>query len=57
MLAAVLLLEHVGQGEAARRLSLAVEGAIADPAVRTPDLGGSGTTQSFTDRVVALARA
>jgi isocitrate dehydrogenase (NAD+) len=57
MLAAVMLLEHLGQTEAAARLSRAIDGAIADPAARTPDLGGTGTTQTFTDRVVSLAHS
>jgi isocitrate dehydrogenase (NAD+) len=53
MLAAVMLLEHVGQSAAAARLTAAVHGALASDAERTGDLGGRGTTSSFTDGVVA----
>ncbi len=56
MLAAVMLLEHVGQAEAAGRLSRAVHGALATPSARTRDLGGEGDTKRFTDEVVARLR-
>jgi isocitrate dehydrogenase (NAD+) len=53
MLAASLLLEHIGQRESGERLRRAVHGALADPAARTRDLGGAGDTKRFTDAVVA----
>lgn len=56
MLAAAMLLEHVGQKTAARRLSGAVERALLDAKNRTVDVGGSATTEVFTRSVIALAR-
>jgi isocitrate dehydrogenase (NAD+) len=55
MLAAVMLLEHIGQVGPARALRDAVAGALRDPDARTADLGGTGTTATFTDRVAGLA--
>jgi isocitrate dehydrogenase (NAD+) len=52
MLSAVMLLEHIGQTDAAERLRRGVHTALADPASRTGDLGGKGNTKTFTDAVV-----
>ncbi len=51
MLSAVMLLEHVGQGEAAARMKRAIHGALGDPATRTRDLGGQANTTTFTDAI------
>ena len=48
---AALMLEHLGEKEAAARLMAAVERVTADPALHTPDLGGSATTRAVTDAV------
>jgi isocitrate dehydrogenase (NAD+) len=53
MLAGAMLLDRMGQRERGQRLEGAVRKAIADGKDLTPDIGGRGTTQSFTDRVVA----
>jgi tartrate dehydrogenase/decarboxylase/D-malate dehydrogenase len=50
---AVLMLEHLGEPVAAARLMAAIERVTADPACRTPDLGGQATTVSVTDALVA----
>jgi isocitrate dehydrogenase (NAD+) len=56
MLAGAMMLERLGQRERGVRLEAAVRRVIAEGRDLTPDLGGKGTTQSFTDRVVgALA--
>ncbi len=39
--------------EASELLIRSVDGALADPARHTPDLGGTNTTQSFGDAIVA----
>ncbi len=57
MLSAALLLDHVGQGEAAARLRRGIEGALARPQTRTGDLGGQAGTEAFTDAVIAAMRA
>jgi isocitrate dehydrogenase (NAD+) len=50
-LAAVQLLEHVGQRESAARMKKALEKALANPTERTKDLGGQSDTKGFTDAV------
>jgi tartrate dehydrogenase/decarboxylase/D-malate dehydrogenase len=47
----VLLLEHLQEGAAAKRLMCAIESATADPALRTRDLGGTATTAQVTQAV------
>jgi 3-isopropylmalate dehydrogenase len=49
--AALMLRMSLGLDDQARRIELAVHGAIAD-GVTTPDLGGSATTASFGDEVL-----
>jgi isocitrate dehydrogenase (NAD+) len=53
MLSAAMLLDHIGQREAASRLRSGTLAAIADPATRTGDVGGSANTEQFTDAVIA----
>jgi tartrate dehydrogenase/decarboxylase/D-malate dehydrogenase len=50
----VMLLEHLGETETARRLMQAVETITADPAMHTRDLGGTATTTQVTAAVCAL---
>jgi tartrate dehydrogenase/decarboxylase/D-malate dehydrogenase len=47
----VMLLEHLGEAEAARRVMAAVEHATANPSLHTRDLGGSATTAQVTRAV------
>jgi tartrate dehydrogenase/decarboxylase / D-malate dehydrogenase len=44
----VMLLEHLGEREAARRLMAAIEKVTADPSLHTRDLGGRATTADVT---------
>jgi tartrate dehydrogenase/decarboxylase / D-malate dehydrogenase len=53
----VLLLEHLGQTEAARRVMRAIEQVTANPKLHTRDLGGSATTREVTEAVCAQIRA
>ena len=53
MLAGAMMLDRLGQRERALRLERAVRQVIEAGRDLTPDLGGSGSTSSFTDRVVA----
>ena len=48
---AVLMLEHLGEDEAARKLMRAIEDATADRSLHTRDLGGSATMAQVTDAV------
>jgi len=54
---AVMMLEHLGENAAAARLMKAIERVTADPALHTPDLGGSANTRKVTDAVVTAIRA
>ncbi len=53
----VMLLEHLGEHEAARQLMAAIERVTADPALHTRDLGGAATTAQVTAAVCALIAA
>jgi isocitrate dehydrogenase (NAD+) len=55
MLAAAMLLDHVGELDAGRRLRGAVEGAIVQDNVRTKDLGGRASTADFARAVARRA--
>src|SRR5512133_2948684 len=50
----VMLLEHLGETQAAARLMRAIETVTADPKLHTKDLGGNARTQEVTDAVCAL---
>jgi isocitrate dehydrogenase (NAD+) len=52
MLSAAMLLDHVGQGEAAQRLRTGIRAALAQPETRTGDLGGKANTAQYTDAVI-----
>jgi tartrate dehydrogenase/decarboxylase/D-malate dehydrogenase len=52
ILSAAMMLDHLEIGEAAREVEAAVAAVLADGKVRTPDLGGSSTTQAVTDAVL-----
>jgi tartrate dehydrogenase/decarboxylase / D-malate dehydrogenase len=49
----VMLLEHLGEPEAAARVMQAIEHVTADPTLHTRDLGGTATTAQVTERVCA----
>ena len=48
----VMLLEHIGEPEAAKRLMRAIESVTADTALHTRDLGGRATTAEVTAAVI-----
>ena len=49
----VMMLEHLGEADAAARLMKAIERVTADPALHTRDLGGKATTRDVTVAVCA----
>jgi tartrate dehydrogenase/decarboxylase/D-malate dehydrogenase len=49
---AVMLLEHLGEMDAAQRLMHAIERVTADPRFHTPDLGGKARTDEVTEAVI-----
>jgi len=52
ILAAALMLEHLGQAPLGERIRGAVHAAIAAGIGVTPDLGGSGTTEELADAII-----
>jgi tartrate dehydrogenase/decarboxylase / D-malate dehydrogenase len=51
--AAAMMLEHLGHAAAARTVLRAIEAALSDPGLRTPDLGGRASTRETTDGIVS----
>ncbi len=51
-----LMLDHLGEQEAAEAVFRAVQAVAKDPALRTPDLGGRATTREVSDAVVEALR-
>lgn len=56
MLAAALMLEHVGQRDLAVRLRAGIHATLNVDNVRTGDLGGSASTGAFTQALVSRIR-
>jgi tartrate dehydrogenase/decarboxylase/D-malate dehydrogenase len=56
ILACSLMLEHLGESEAAKSLDRAVQTCLEQGQVKTPDLGGSDTTSAVGDEIVRLVR-
>jgi isocitrate dehydrogenase (NAD+) len=52
ILAAVMMLRHLGMHEQAARISTALETTIREGDRTTPDLGGTGTTDTFADALI-----
>ena len=52
ILSGVLMLRHLGEGQAAAAIERAVEGALLDTVNHTPDLGGKATTRQLTRAIV-----
>jgi isocitrate dehydrogenase (NAD+) len=53
ILAGCMLLEYLGQGERAARVRRALESVIKEGTTVTRDLGGTATTDEFTDAIIA----
>jgi isocitrate dehydrogenase (NAD+) len=51
LLAAGLMLEHVGRRESADRLRAAIETTLNQDDIRTPDIGGRASTREFAEAV------
>ncbi|MFL5492930.1 MAG: isocitrate/isopropylmalate dehydrogenase family protein [Gemmatimonadales bacterium] len=51
MLAAAMMLDHLGELDRAERVRRAVTGTIVEDRIRTRDLGGTATTSEFGDAV------
>jgi tartrate dehydrogenase/decarboxylase/D-malate dehydrogenase len=53
---ASMMLEHIGETDAAAKLMLAIETVTANQDLHTPDLGGKATTDQVTDAVIEVIR-
>ena len=53
LLSGVMMLNHLGEMEAAERVRLAIEQVYREGKMLTRDLGGRATTREFTDAVIA----
>ena len=49
--AGALMLDHLGRRDLHDRLVSAIERVVATGTVRTPDLGGTATTQQMADAI------
>jgi isocitrate dehydrogenase (NAD+) len=53
LLAGCMLLDHIGQSDRAGRIRRALEAVIKEGKTVTRDLGGTATTDEFTDAIIA----
>jgi isocitrate dehydrogenase (NAD+) len=53
VLAACMLLEHIGDLDRAKRIRIALESTIREGTTVTRDLGGTASTDQFTDALIA----
>lgn len=53
ILSAALMLEWLGENKASEQIRNAVKTALNNPQHRTPDMGGSETTASLTEKVIS----
>ncbi|MFF2808354.1 tartrate dehydrogenase [Streptomyces sp. NPDC058000] len=51
---AALMLDHLGHREAADDITAAIASVLATTDVRTPDLGGTASTEDFTEELLQL---
>jgi len=54
ILSAAMMLDHLGEADAARRIERAVAGVLAEGRARTPDLGGKSSTVEVTDAILDM---
>jgi isocitrate dehydrogenase (NAD+) len=52
LLAGVMMMDHLGQTDVAARVRNALETTVREMDTVTPDLGGSGTTDTFADAII-----
>jgi len=56
VMAAKMMLEHLGEGEAASMVEWAVDQVLRERRFRTPDLGGSSSTMEVAEAIVSGVR-
>jgi tartrate dehydrogenase/decarboxylase/D-malate dehydrogenase len=55
--AGAMMVDHLGERDAAARILTAIESVVADGVIRTPDLGGTATTRDVVKGIVAALTA
>jgi isocitrate/isopropylmalate dehydrogenase len=53
LLSAILMLDHLGERSAARRIEASLEAVYREAKHTTKDVGGPATTDQFTDAVIS----
>jgi isocitrate dehydrogenase (NAD+) len=56
LLAACMMLEHIGEAKASDRIRRALQAVVAEKKAVTPDLGGTASTSQFADALIAQLR-
>jgi isocitrate dehydrogenase (NAD+) len=56
LLAAAMMLDHVGRNDLAQRLRKAIDQTLNEDKVRTGDLGGTASTKEFVQAIVARVK-
>jgi isocitrate dehydrogenase (NAD+) len=54
LLSAVMMLRHIGEADAADRVSAALDRVLGDGTVRTRDMGGTASTTEFAEAITAI---
>ncbi len=52
-----MMLDHLGQPEAAKAVEAAIESVLADPTLLTPDMGGEADTESLGAAIAEAVEA
>ncbi len=52
LLSAVMMLRYLNETKAAERIERAINLVLGAGKIRTPDLGGTATTESYTDALI-----
>ena len=57
LLSAVMMLRYLNETKAAERVERAIDAVLSAGKIRTPDLGGTATTEGYTDALIGEMRA
>jgi isocitrate dehydrogenase (NAD+) len=57
MLSAIMMLQHIGEADAAIKISKAIDKVLIDKKIRTRDLGGTANTTEFADAIIEAMTA
>lgn len=57
LLSAIMMLNHLDEHEAGLRVQKAINSALSDKKICTPDVGGTGNTTSYTEAICSYLRS